>query len=147
MHTRHGLAALLLVGAMACSRNSAGTIPTTQQFTRQVDATPTRVITAASAVFGERGIGVATMDETKGDVVSVPLSSQGTWGNATPEERIDCPAAAVASTVRLRLRSKAERNGSVVSLEAERIGAGCVLRSQFVTQLLDDIIARAKSGT
>jgi hypothetical protein len=103
------------------------------------------------AVFSERGITVATSDQTKGEVVSVPLDPNGQWGNVPPAERVSCsgtegnsPNARLILTVHV----KSEKNDrSEVALDAKREGPqSCVLRGEFLTQLMDAIVAGAGSG-
>lgn len=138
-----GLTVLLAAG---CGRSGPSMAPDTQTFTRNVNATPSRVVEATTAVFAERMIPVSSTDETNGRVSSVPLDLKGDWGNMSPDERVDCGAVTANDAnarMVLTMHVKQERNQSVVSLEAKRDGGqSCVLRGPFMTRLLDDIIAR-----
>jgi hypothetical protein len=146
--TRLGVAAFAWIAVGACSGGGAGGLPTTQQFTRQVDATPARVVAATVETFSRYGIPVQSADETKGEVHSVPLNLRGYWGPTPPEDRVNCPSGAadtVAARVTFDVKAKSVDNGSVISIDARRDGGGpCVVRSTFVTQLLDSIATTAR---
>jgi hypothetical protein len=134
----------------ACGSGGPQAAPDTQLFTRSVNATVSRVVEATMAVFSERGITVASSDQTKGEVVSVPLDPNGQWGNVPPAERVNCSGADVNSPnarLILTVRVKSENDRSEVSLDAKREGPqSCVLRGAFLTQLMDAIAIRAGSG-
>ncbi len=138
-----GLTVMLAAG---CARNGPSMAADTQTFTRNVDATPSRVVEATTAVFAERSIPVASADQTNGRVTSVPLDLKGSWGNMSADERTDCGAVTMADAnarMVLTMHVKQDKNQSVISLEAKRDGGqSCVLRGPFMTQILDDIVAR-----
>src|SRR5688572_16597133 len=73
-----------------CARGGPTAAPDTQSFTRTMDATPGAVVTATQAEFSERKIAVATADQSKGEVISVPLDPMGEWGNMAPSDRVNC---------------------------------------------------------
>lgn len=102
------------------------------------------------AVFAERQITVASSDQTKGEVVSVPLDPNSQWGSVSPEERVNCSDVATPdpnARVVLTLKARPEDERTVISLEARRSGGpSCVLRGTFLTQLLDAIQTRAVQG-
>ena len=139
-----------MVLTAACNSGGPQLAADTQTFTRSVDATPVRVVEATMAVFSERGITVASSDQVRGQVVSVPLDLNGEWGNVSPAERVNCAGAAAAdSNARLVLtvRVKSENDRSVIALDAKRDGGvSCVLRGAFLTQLMDAIAVRARPG-
>ncbi|MEO8200003.1 MAG: hypothetical protein ABI679_05715 [Gemmatimonadota bacterium] len=141
---------LVVVLAAGCGRGGPSMAPDTQTFTRNVDATPSRVVEATTAVFAERHIGVATTDETNGKVVSVPLSPTGEWGDVPAEERVNCGAAPAAdpnSRLVLTMHVKRDNNRSSLSLDAKRDGGqSCVLKGPFMTELMDAIVARVGSN-
>jgi hypothetical protein len=146
------LSAVLMVALMAACRSGGPQLAAdTQTFTRSVDATPVRVVEATMAVFSERGITVASSDQVRGQVVSVPLDLNGEWGNASPAERVNCAGAAAPdpnARLVLTVRVKSENDRSVIALDAKRDGGlSCVLRGAFLTQLMDAIAARARPGT
>lgn len=136
--------------AAACSHGGPTTTPNTQTFTRNVDATPSRVVEATTALFAERRIPVATTDQTNGKVVSVPLDPNAEWGDTPADQRVDCRAVNVADpNARLVLTMNAKRDGdrSVLSLDAKRDGGeSCVLRGPFMTELMDAIVARVTAS-
>jgi hypothetical protein len=141
----------LMVALMAaCHSSGPQTAADTQTFTRSVDATPARVVEATMAVFSERGITVASSDQVRGEVVSVPLDPNGEWGNVPPAERVNCAGAAAAdpnTRLILTVRVKNENDRSVIALDAKRDGGvSCVLRGAFLTQLMDAIAAGARPG-
>jgi hypothetical protein len=125
--------------------------PSTQTFTRNVNATPSRVVEATTAIFAERMIPVATTDQTNGKVTSVPLDPNAEWGNVPASERVACNSIGGASdpNSRLVLTMNVKRNNdsSVLSLDAKRDGGdSCVLRGPFMTDLMDAIIARVSAS-
>lgn len=144
------VAALLAVLTVGCRSGGPETSPRTQTFTRTVNATRSRTVEAAMAVFAERQITVASSDQTKGEVVSVPLDPNGQWGSVSPEERVNCSDVATPdpnARVILTLKARPEDERTVISLEARRSGGlSCVLRGTFLTQLLDAIQTRAVQG-
>ena len=138
-----GLVFLLVA---ACGQRGPSTTPDTQSFTRNVDATPSRVVEAATAVFADRQIPVASTDQTNGTVISVPLDPRADWGNVAADQRVDCRAVVTAdpdARLVLTMRVKQEDSRSVLSLDAKRDGGeSCVLRGPFMSGIMDDIIAR-----
>ena len=134
----------------ACNRGGPTTAASTQRFTRNVDATPSRVVDATTAIFAERMIPVATTDQTNGRVTSVPLDPNAEWGNVPAAERVDCGAAAASdanSRLVLTMNVKRDNERSVLSLDAKRDGgASCVLRGPFMTELMDAIVARVAAS-
>jgi hypothetical protein len=149
-----------VVAAAACGTGRAsmetGTARTpapAQEFSRPVAATTAKVVDAAVAVFGENGIPVATADQANGFVQSVPLDLQGNWGNVPVAERVNCVGGVPApdQRVRLAVQVQSTATGSTVALQSlpvtpakDRNAAGpCVLKSEFLTHLLDDIASRA----
>jgi hypothetical protein len=104
-------------------------------------------VEAATAVFAERRIPVASTDQTNGRVESIPLAPSGEWGNIAADQRVDCRSVTAAdpnARLVLRLQVKQDNNQSALSLDAKRDGGeSCVLRSPFMTDLLDEIVAKA----
>ncbi|HET7599668.1 MAG TPA: hypothetical protein VFK09_05225 [Gemmatimonadales bacterium] len=143
MMRARGVALLTAALALGCAGASAGGLPSTQQFTRHVNATPASLVSAALATFSRYGIPVASSDETSGRVRSVPMSLRGNWGPVPLEERVSCPGAAsdtLPGRVTFEVQVKPVRYGSDVTLNAQRQGdSRCVIRSSFVTKLLDEI--------
>jgi hypothetical protein len=137
----------IIVLLAACAPKGPTMAPSTQSFTRNVNAVPAKVVEAATAVFAERQIPVASADQTNGKVQSVPLAPNGEWGNVSADQRVDCGAVAAAdSNARLVLtvHVKQENNRSALSLDAKRDGGqSCVLKGPFMTDLLDEIVAKA----
>ena len=154
MIQRHFMTAsvLALLGT-ACGRGSAvGPAPSAQEFVRQVNATPAAVVIASAAAFKQYGIPVETADEPGGKLVSVPMPLAGTWGTRPAAERVSCAAAgadtataaAPSGKLVLEIEAKESRGGSTVSLQGRSEGAGgCVLRTDFVSEMLDAIESRA----
>lgn len=142
-----GLAVALLA---ACSHSGPTMAPATQTFTRNVDATPSRVVEATTSVFAERGIGVATTDQTNGKVESIPLDPKAEWGNVPADQRVNCDAVSAAdpnARLVLTMHVKRDNDRSVLSLDAKRDGgASCVMRGPFLTELMDAIIARVAAS-
>ena len=134
----------------ACNRGGPTLAPTSQSFTRNVDATPSRVVDATTAIFAERMIPVATTDQTNGKVTSVPLDPNAEWGNVPAIDRVDCGAGAAAdpnSRLVLTMNVRRDNERSVLSLDAKRDGgASCVLRGPFMTELMDAIVARVAAS-
>lgn len=147
MQNRTSGGAVALVFLAACFHNGPTAAPDTQTFTRNVNATPSKVVEAATAVFAERRIPVASTDQTNGIVESIPLAMTGDWGNVAADQRADCRTVAVAdpdARVILSVHVKQDDNRSALSLEAKRDGGeSCVLRGPFMTGLLDAIVARS----
>ncbi len=144
MSTKQTVAALALVAVAACGGGRAGGLPTAQQFTRRVDATPSRVVSATLATFSRYGIPVQSADETKGEVHSVPMDLRANWGPTPPPDRVNCPGGASDTTtarVVFDVRAKPVDSGSTITLDARREGGSgqCVVRSTFITELLDAI--------
>ncbi len=157
MRTRYAGRALALGLALGCASGGGGMetggLPATQQFTREVRATAGAVVQAAVATFGDLGIPVARADEPGGEVRTVPVTLRNTTAYGKTDERIACPAAdslaAGADTAGIRvafeLKVKPVRDGSVVTLDARRENAAsrCVVRAAFVSQVLNQIAAKA----
>jgi hypothetical protein len=150
-------ASVLALLGTACSRGSAvGPAPSAQEFVRQVNATPTAVVSAAAAAFKDYGIPVATADEPGGKLLSVPMPLAGNWGPRPAADRVSCAAAgadtgasaaAPGGRMVLEIQAKESRGGSTVSLEGRSEGAGgCVLRSDFVNEMLEAIESRATAS-
>lgn len=144
--TRRAALALALSGLVGCGRGGS----VTQEFTRQVPATPAAVVGAAVTTFSNHGIPVAVADEPAGKVRTAPVNLRGRLASGSPDERVACPTAAGNSagaldtaplTVTFQLRVKSVPDGSIIALNA-RQGSGtasCTLKSTFVMQLLDEI--------
>jgi hypothetical protein len=144
--TRRAALALTLSGLAGCGRG--GSI--TQEFTRQVPATPAAVVGAAVTTFSNHGIPVEVADEPAGKVRTAPANLRGRLASGSPDDRVACPTAAGNSagapdaaplTVTFQLRVKSVPDGSIIALHA-RQGSGtpsCTLKSTFVMQLLDEI--------
>jgi hypothetical protein len=132
---------------IACAQGGPTAAPDTQSFTRNVNATPSKVVEATTAVFAARRIPVASTDQTNGRVESIPLSLTGEWGNVEADQRVDCRSVTTVdpdARLVLRLHVKQDDNQSALSLDAKRDGGeSCVLRSPFMTELLDEIVAKA----
>ena len=141
---------VIAVTAAGCRRGGPETAPDTQTFTRSVNATTSRVVEAAMAVFAENQITVASSDQTKGEVMTIPLDPSGQWGGVLPDERVNCAGVDTPdpnARVILTVKARGESGGSRLSLEAKRSGgASCVLRGTFLTQLMDAIAARSLRG-
>lgn len=137
---------LTLALVAACNRGGPTMAPSTQTFTRNIDAIPSRVVEAATAIFAERMIPVASTDQTNGKVTSVPLDPNAEWGNVPAAERVACSTGAVSdpnARLVLTMSVKRDNDRSVVSLDAKRDGGtSCVLRGPFMTELMDAIVAR-----
>jgi hypothetical protein len=152
MTVRHTLTAGLTLCLTAGCGLSGGpnTTPDTQSFTRSINATPSRVVEATVAVFAERGITVATSDQTEGEVVSVPLNPTGQWGNMEPIQRVSCDNGQFPdpdSRLILTVKVQGEASRSVMSLDANHEGdTACVLSNAFLTDLMDAIAERATPG-
>ncbi|MEP7325661.1 MAG: hypothetical protein ABI836_06925 [Gemmatimonadota bacterium] len=144
-----GLGLAVVFGA-ACGQKGPSMAPDTQTFTRNVDAMPSRVVEATTAVFAERQIGVATTDQTNGKVESVPLDPMAEWGGMSADQRVNCSAVAAADpNSRLVLTMHVKRDGdrSVLTLDAKRDGGeSCVLRGPFMTELMDAIVAKVNAS-
>ncbi len=131
-----------------CRSGDPETAPDTQTFSRSINATPSRVVEVAMSVFAERRITVATSDQIRGEVVSVPLDPNGEWGGVSPEERVNCAGVDAPdpnARLVLELRVRTDEGRSAVSLVARRSGGpSCVMRGTFLTQLLDAITTRTQ---
>src|SRR3954453_20275934 len=101
MRTKLDVAALALVGIAACGGNRAGTLPATQEFTRRVEAAPSRVVAATLTTFSKYGIPVKEANETSGEVHSVPLDLRGNWGPTATQDRINCPGGPDSTTAHI----------------------------------------------
>ncbi len=127
-----------------------------QEFSRSVTATAARTVQAAVQVFGSLGVPVATADEAGGFVQSVPLDLAADWGGAPAAERVNCVnGAPPGGQLRLTVQVHSTATGSAVTLQSLPMTAAkgddsrsatpstCVLRSEFLTGVLDSIAARA----
>jgi hypothetical protein len=144
-----GIALTVALGA-ACSRGGPTMAPSTQTFTRNIDATPSKVVEATTAVFAEHQIPVATTDQTNGKVESVPLDPNADWGNVPAAERVDCRTGSTGdpnARLVLTMHVKRDNQRSVLSLDARRDGGeSCVLKGPFMTELMDAIVARVAAS-
>ncbi len=145
----------LAVGA-GCSSGAVTTAsaPTTQKFTREVNATPARVVQSAVQVFSRYGIPVASADEPNGSVQSLPVDLRGSALRAgAPGDRVNCSAASSDTVIGpvmaiFQVNARTQNNRSIISLEAQRDDKdrACTVKTTFVTGLLDDI-AKAAGGS
>jgi hypothetical protein len=156
-------ATALAFTAAACGRGRAttdtGAVPApapAQEFTRAVAAMSARTVQAAVQVFGSLGVPVATADEAGGFVQSVPLDLAADWGGVPAAQRVNCVnGAPPGGQLRLTVQVHSTATGSAVTLQslpltATKGGANksatpstCVLRSEFLTSVLDSIATRA----
>ncbi|MEP6573874.1 MAG: hypothetical protein ABJD11_14315 [Gemmatimonadota bacterium] len=170
-------AALLALGAgAACAGNNPtlttgdyGAKPSSakggQQFTRIVNATVARTVTATVSAFSDFGIPIATANEATGQVSSSQLQIRGTWGGEQASRRINCGtdslgqdlADAGTTTVNVSATITGSPTGSLVALTANGSNplskrangsglTGCVLRTDFVTRILNDIEQKASAA-
>lgn len=145
-------ATLILTGLPGCRRGGTND----QVFTRQVPATPAAIVGSAVATFANHGITVAVADEPGGKVRTAPANLRGVLATGSPDERVACPALvgdtsgapqdSVRVTVTFEVRAKDVRDGSIVTLDAKRedTRSGCVVKSTFIAQLLDQITQGAR---
>jgi hypothetical protein len=146
-HAGSMAASMLLMAACGSGVVSSGSgRPAAQQFTREVSAVPTELVKAAVKVFGRYGIPIAESDEPDGRMrtAGVNLRSLARRFDEAPLACAqDTPRDADAQ-VTFDLRVRRTDNGSAMTLETKRAGkADCVVRSQFVQALLDEIAAAA----
>ena len=145
------LALLLgLVGLTACGSGILGSgsgRPSSQQFTREVSVVPGNLVQAAVTTFGRYGIPVAEADEPGGRVRTIAVNLRSLAGRFD-EAPLSCPQSAASDTqarFRFDVRVRRTNNGSEIALQTEREGdSGCVVRSAFVSDLLDEITIAAR---
>lgn len=149
--TPRGAAAMALAALAGCGGDST----TSQVFTRQVPATPAAIVGSAVTTFSNHGIPVAVADEPGGKVRTAPVNLRGSLASGSPDDRVACPALArdtagaadtAPVTVTFEIKVKPVSDGSVVSLDAKRAnaGSGCIVKSTFVAQLLEEITQGAR---
>jgi hypothetical protein len=149
--TRRAVSVVALIALAGCGRGDTNT----QSFTRQVPATTAAIVGSAVTTFSNHGISVAVADEPGGKVRTAPVNLRGSLALGSPDDRVACPAAAGGTTgppdtgpvtVTFQIKVKPVPDGSIVSLEARRenAGSGCVVKSTFVAQLLEEIIQGAR---
>jgi hypothetical protein len=149
--TRRAARLLALAALAGCGRDRSAT----QVFTRQVPATPAAIVGSAVTTFSNHGISVAVADEPGGKVRTAPVNLRGSLASGSPDDRVTCPALAgdtagaantAPVTVTFEIKVKPVSDGSVVSLDAKRenAGSGCVVKSTFVAQLLEEITQGAR---
>jgi hypothetical protein len=140
-----GLFALTACGSGIFSSGSGR--PSSQQFTREVAVVPANLVQAAMTTFGRYGIPVAEADEPGGRVRTIAVNLRSLTGRFR-EMPLTCPQrTADNSAVRMRfdVRVRRTNNGSAIELQTEREGdSGCVVRSAFVSELLDEIATVAR---
>ena len=147
-----GLAGLVLATACSSGTVTTATSPTTQTFSRDVDATPAMVVTSTVKVFGDHHIPIAVADQPSGTVRSAPVNLREVL-IGPPDERVTCTSAAAADTVGavmvvLEVKAKGSGNESVVDLNAQRDNQtrACVVHSSVAAALLDEIVAGAEGS-
>jgi hypothetical protein len=140
-----GLLALTACGSGIFSSGSGR--PSSQQFTREVAVVPANLVQAAMTTFGRYGIPVAEADEPGGRVRTIAVNLRSLTGRfremplTCPQRTADNSAVRIPFDVRVRRTNK----GSAIVLQTEREGdSGCVVRSAFVSELLDEIATVAR---
>ncbi len=144
--TRRAALALALSGLVGCGRGGS----VTQEFTRQVPATPAAIVGSAVTTFSNHGFPVAVADEPAGKVRTAQVNLRGRLASGSPDDRVACSPAAgnlagardtAPLTVTFQLRVKSVPDGSIIALNARQGSGGpsCTLKSTFVMQLLDEI--------
>ena len=140
-----GLLALTACGSGIFSSGSGR--PSSQQFTREVSVVPGSLVQAAVATFGNYGIPIAEADEPGGRVRTIAVNLRS-LASRFDEAPLSCPrnvGADAAVRMRFDVRVRRTNNGSEISLQTEREGdSGCVVRSAFVSELLDEIASSAR---
>lgn len=152
MRATRGLVGLVLATACSSGTVTTATSPTTQTFSREVDATPAVVVTSTVKVFGDHHIPIAVADQPSGTVRSVPVNLREVL-IGPPDERVTCTSPAAADTagavmVVFEVKAKQNENRSVVQLDAQRDNhnRACVVRSSVATELLDEIVAGTEAS-
>ncbi|MGH7517531.1 MAG: hypothetical protein ACREOC_08685 [Gemmatimonadales bacterium] len=137
--------ALGMVALGACGSGILGSgsgRPSSQQFTREVEAVPASLVKAAITTFGRYGIPIAEADEPGGRVRTM-LVNLRSLARRFDEAPLSCPEGTpreTAARFRFDVQVRRTDNGSAMSLETEREGdSACVVRSAFVSALLDEI--------
>jgi hypothetical protein len=142
--------ALALIALGACgsgilSSGSGG--PSSQQFTREVEAVPANLVQAAVTTFGRYGIPIAEADEPGGTLRTLPVNLRSLAGRFD-EAPVTCPqgtASDAAARFTFDVKVRRTDKGSAISLGTERRDdTGCVVRSAFVSALLDEIAATVR---
>jgi hypothetical protein len=112
-----------------------------------VSVVPGSLIQAAVTTFGRYGIPVAEADEPGGRVRTIAVNLRSLAGRFE-EAPLSCPqgmASDAAVRIRFDVRVRRTDNGSEISLQTEREDdSGCVVRSAFVSDLLDEIANAAR---
>ena len=144
------LLSLGLLAVTACGSgifSSGSGRPSSQQFTREVSVVPGSLVQAAVTTFGRYGIPVAEADEPGGRVRTIAVNLRSLAGRFE-EAPLSCPqgtASDAAVRIRFDVRVRRTDNGSEISLQTEREDdSGCVVRSAFVSDLLDEIANAAR---
>jgi hypothetical protein len=144
------LLSLGLLAVTACGSgifSSGSGRPSSQQFTREVSVVPGSLVQAAVTTFGRYGIPVAEADEPGGRVRTIAVNLRSLAGRFE-EAPLSCPqgtASDAAVRIRFDVRVRRTDNGSEISLQTEREDdSGCVVRSAFVANLLDEIANAAR---
>jgi hypothetical protein len=137
-----------LVWLTACGILGSGSgRPSSQQFTREVSVVPGSLVQAAVTTFSRYGIPVAEADEPGGRVRTIAVNLRSLAGRFD-EAPLSCPQGAASDTqarFRFDVRVRRTNNGSEIALQTEREGdSGCVVRSAFVSDLLDEIANTAR---
>ena len=136
------LGLLALTGCGSGIFSSGSGRPSSQQFTREVAVVPANLVQAAMTTFGRYGIPIAEADEPGGRVRTIAVNLRSLTGRFR-EVPLTCPQRTADNTaVRMRfdVRVRRTNNGSAIELQTEREGdSGCVVRSGFVSELLDEI--------
>ena len=136
------LGLLVLTGCGSGIFSSGSGRPSSQQFTREVAVVPANLVQAAVTTFGRYGIPIAEADEPGGRVRTIAVNLRSLTGRFR-EVPLTCPQRTADNTaVRMRfdVRVRRTNNGSAIELQTEREGdSGCVVRSGFVSELLDEI--------
>lgn len=135
--------ALLALGACGSGILGSGSGRTSsQQFTRTVETVPASLVKAAITTFSRYGIPIAEADEPGGRVRTM-LVNLRSLARRFDEAPLSCPegtASEAAARFRFDIQVRRTDKGSTMSLETEREGdSACVVRSEFVSALLDEI--------
>ncbi len=147
LHLSLGFIALSACGSGILGSGSGR--PSSQQFTREVRVIPGRLVTASVSTFGRYGIPIEEADEPGGRVRTIAVNLRG-MARRFDEAPLSCPQGiATDAPVRVRFDVRVRRtdNGSAISLSTDREGdSGCVVRSAFVSDLLDEITRSARDS-